>query len=103
MNKILDFIKNLFPGKSGTNLVKLYLQDKKCSQKIRVVLRKTYDIQRVYNPDEEAEFKIRKVIVCDNCYNKIKIYVEFDRKYNIIYKEIKNGEYISEMEYKNEK
>lgn len=102
MKKLLEFIKNLFSGKGGTNLVNIHLKDNKCGQKIKVVLRKTYDIQKVYDPDEEAEYKIRKVIICDNCYNKIKIYIEFDRKYEIIHNEIENGEFITEEEYNDE-
>ncbi len=95
----IDFFKKILNGRKRDNLLKIFLRDKKCGQKLKVLLRKSYDIQRVYNDNEEAAFMINKVIVCDNCFNKINISIKFDKKYNIISREITGGEYISESEF----
>ena len=92
-----DIIKGLFGGKDK-KIIKLYLQDKKCGEKIEVLLRKSYDIHRVYE-DDKVYYKINKVVVCTKCYNKIRIIVTFDKAYNILTREIENGKFITEEEY----
>jgi hypothetical protein len=95
----VDFIKNLFSGERQTKIINIYLKDNKCDQKVKVVLRKGYDIVREYDDQKEAKYSVRKVIVCDNCYNKINLYLEFDKYYNIINKEIENGQLITKEEF----
>lgn len=66
---------------------------------MKLLFRKSYDIQKVYAEDREADYEIKKVIVCDNCYNKIDLHLEFDKRYNIINQEIKSGKIISKEEF----
>ncbi len=94
-----SLLKKLFSEKKDDGLVKLFIKDKKCGNNIKVVLRKNYDIQRVYDDNQESVYQINKFVVCDNCYNKIKIHVGFDKKYNIIRQEIDNGQFIEETEF----
>lgn len=94
-----DLFKGIFTGKKYDNIVNIYLKDSKCGNKIKVLLRKSYDIQRVYDEGKEAAFMINKVIICDKCFNKITIDIKFDKKYNIISREIEGGKYITEEEY----
>lgn len=97
---LFDFFKSLFSGNRGSKNVNLYVKDKKCGEKIRILLRKSYDIQRIYDDNDEASYGIKKVIICNNCYNKINIEVKFDKNYNKISEKIKNGIFITEEEYK---
>lgn len=96
---IFDKIKDFLTPSSDSKIIKLYVKDKKCGNKMRVVLRKGYDIQRIYNEEEEGAHYINKVIVCDKCYNNVVIDVRFDKKYNIIAQSIENGEFITEEEF----
>lgn len=99
---IFDFIKSLFgakKNKSKSKLIDIYIEDNKCSNQMKIIFRKDYDIQKVYADNREAAYEIKKVVVCDNCYNKINLHLEFDKKYNIIKKEIENGKIISEDEF----
>lgn len=101
--EILNYLKKLFkPTKTG-NIINIYLRDQKCGNKIKVLVRKSYDIQKVYNSNEEAAYKISKVIICDKCFNKITIESYFDRKYNVISRKIEGGTYIKADEYEQEK
>ncbi len=92
-----DIINTIF-SKEDKNIIRIYLQDNKCGEKIEVLLRKSYDIQRVYE-DSNAYYKITKVVVCTKCYNKIKINITFDKNYNIITNKIENGKFITKEEY----
>lgn len=96
---LMDFFKNIFSGNRGSNTINLYVKDKKCGEKIKILLRKSYDIQKVYSDEEEAAYEINKVVICNNCYNKINIGVKFDKRYNKILEEIDNGSFITEEEY----
>lgn len=96
---IFDKFKKIFKPSSDSKVVKLFIEDKKCGNKMRIVLRKGYDIQRNYDENVEGDFQIHKVIVCDKCYNNVVIDVQFDRKYNIINKSIENGKFITEEDF----
>ncbi len=96
---IFDKFKKVFTSSSDSKIVNLYIEDKKCGNKMRIVLRKGYDIQKNYDDNVEGEFQIHKVIVCDKCYNNVTIDVQFDRNYNIINKKIDNGKFLTEEDY----
>lgn len=83
-------------------MIAIYLKDNKCNEKIKILVRKSYDIQRIYEEGEEVEFRLNKVVICNKCYNKIYVKLDFDRNYNIIKKEVNGGEIISEEEYNKE-
>lgn len=97
----INFLKNIFKPANHGNLINLYLKDNKCGEKIKLILRKSYDIQRIYEDSEEADYRLSKVVICNNCYNKINLKIDFDRRYNIINKEIDKGELITEEEFNN--
>lgn len=97
---ILEFFKNIFSTNNSGNLINIYLRDDKCGGKIKVLVRKSYDIQRIYEHNQEAEYSLKKAVICNNCYNKIDVKIDFNKRYNIIDKTIKGGELITEDEYK---
>lgn len=96
---LLDTIKSMFSGTQNKKMIDFYVEDKQCLNQMKLLFRKSYDIQKVYTEDREAAYEIKKVIVCDNCYNKIDLHLEFDKRYNIINQEIKSGKIISKEEF----
>lgn len=100
---LFDKLKAVFNGNGGSQskLVDIYIEDNKCGNQMKLLFRKSYDIQKVYEDNREAAYEIKKVVVCDNCYNKIDLHLEFDKRYKIIRQEIENGKIISEEEYEN--
>jgi len=101
---LFDKLKSVFTG-DGSNqskLIDIYVEDNKCGNQMKLLFRKSYDIQKVYKDDRVAAYEIKKVVVCDKCYNKIDLHLEFDKRYKIISQEIENGKIISEAEYEND-
>lgn len=96
-------LKKIFGTTASGNTIAVYLQDKKCGRKIKVLLRKSYDIQRIYEEDKDAAYMVNKVVVCDKCFNRIEINLKFDRRYKIISRDIKGGKFLQEEEYNKEK
>lgn len=97
---IIDKLKKFFDfGGNKSNLINIYVEDEKCGNKMKLLFRKSYDIQKVYEDDREAAHEINKVVVCDNCYNKIKVHISFDQSYNILQQETENGRIISRQEF----
>lgn len=94
-------IKSIFNKGSQAKLVDIYLEDTKCGNQMRLLFRKNYDIQKVYEDNRAAAYEINKIVVCDECYNKIKLHLEFDKRYNIISQELKGGEILSKAEFEN--
>ena len=97
---LTNILKSLFTPVTRENIIRIYLQDEKCGRKIKVILRKSYDIQKVYREDKEASFYLNKVVICDKCFNKIIVKLYFDQRYKITAQEINGGELISEEEFK---
>lgn len=95
----LDKIKSIFSGGSQSKLIDIYVEDNKCGNQMKLLFRKSYDIQKVYETNRDAAYEISKVVVCDQCYNKIELHLEFDKRYNIIEQEIKDGKIITTEEF----
>ncbi|WP_286169666.1 hypothetical protein [Halocella sp. SP3-1] len=98
---LLDFFRDLFKSNNKRNLMFIFIQDNKCGHKIKILLRKSYDISRVYN-DKSVCFRVNKGVICNNCYHKINLRIDFDKRYNIVNQEIDGGKVISEEEYNSE-
>ena len=100
---IFDSIKNFFSRGNSSPLVEIYLEDKKCGNQMKLIFRKSYDIQKVYEEQRKAAYEIKKVAVCDQCYNKIDLQIEFDKNYKKIKESIESGKIISKEEYESNK
>lgn len=100
---LFDKIKSIFNGNAGgqSNLIDIYIEDDKCGKQMKLIFRKSYDIQKVYEDNREAAYEVKKVVVCDNCYNKIDLHLEFDKHYNIIHQEVDQGKIITKKEFEN--
>jgi len=70
--KLIKQLKNVFAGAGNdSKLIEVFIEDKKCGNQMKLIFRKSYDIQKVYEEQREAAYEIKKVVICDNCYNKI--------------------------------
>ena len=96
---LFDYIKKIFQPVKHGNLITFYLKDKKCGSKIKLLVRKSYDIQRIYEDSDKADYRLNKVVICNSCYNKITLKIDYDKKYNILDTKINGGEIITEEEY----
>ncbi|NLM97123.1 MAG: hypothetical protein GX175_05880 [Halanaerobiaceae bacterium] len=94
-----DFIKNIFKPAYNSNLLFFYIRDRKCGEKIKLLVRKSYDIQTIYEDTDKADYRLNKVVICNKCYNKINLQLDFDQAYNIINSHIDGGELISKEEF----
>ncbi len=94
-----DFVKNIFQPSGQGNLINFYIKDEKCGDKIKLLVRKSYDIQKIYEENEQADYRLKKVVICNKCYNKINVKIDFDRRYNIIDSQLDGGSIISEKEF----
>ncbi|MFW6015561.1 MAG: hypothetical protein ACOCRK_03925 [bacterium] len=90
----IDKLKNILKPNNNSNLLEIYLRDNKCQKDIKLLVRKSYDIYRVYEDDDSADFRLNKVVICNNCYNKINLTIDFDKRYNIINTDIQGGEMV---------
>lgn len=100
---LFDKIKSIFNGNGGSqsNLIDIYIEDDKCGNQMKLIFRKNYDIPKVYEDNREAAYEVKKVVVCDSCYNKIDLHLEFDKQYNIINQEVDQGKIITKAEFEN--
>jgi hypothetical protein len=98
-----NFLKNLkqlflMPQTSPTdNFLKINVKCKRCGEEIKVNIRKTSDISRVYEEDvapQGASFFLRKEVLGNKCNNLIFIDIYFDENLNVISKNIEGGEFL---------
>lgn len=87
---IIDKIKSLFSGEKQSDLVEINVKDNNCGNEMQVLFRKGAEIKRVNDDSREAEYEVNKVVICNQCYNKIKLHVDFDKNYKIISKKTKD-------------
>jgi hypothetical protein len=95
----LDSIKRLLSSPQKSNIIEVYLKDDKCGKMLKVILRKSYEISRVYEEQSDVKYMVNKVVICDKCFNRIKFSLGFDKHYNIISRQIEGGSFLSEEEY----
>jgi hypothetical protein len=86
----LDKIKSIFTGGSQSKLIDIEVEHDKCGNQMKLLFRKGYDIQKVYEDNRDAAYEVNKIVVCDKCYKKMKLQLEFDKKYNLIEKSLEN-------------
>lgn len=57
---LLDTIKSIFNSNQNKKIIDFYVEDKQCSKQMKLLFRKSYDIQKVYAEDCEADYEIKK-------------------------------------------
>ena len=97
---LFSFLKKLFTGGSKDNNLKyLYYQCHRCKKGFKLLLRKSYDIQTLYDDHPEYAYLYQKELRDPECFNDIKFKVYFDSGYNIAEAEVKGGKLISREKY----
>ena len=98
--KIFNFLKNLLPQPgSGSNVFYIYYQCNKCKQAFPLLLRKSYDIQTVYEDVKDYTYLYHKELRDPKCFNDIHISIYFDQAYRVVKEEIKGGKLLTKEEY----
>ncbi len=104
----MGFLKKFFSKKmrdisvSGSpDILWLYVQCRKCGQKLRLAVNKNTDLEDQYKGAEEAEpsYILRKEAMDSKCFTRMLIYMEFDSNKNILSHEVSGGQFISEEEF----
>ncbi|AZR72775.1 hypothetical protein BBF96_04825 [Anoxybacter fermentans] len=99
--KLIKFLKRLLTkSNKNRNILYLYYQCHRCKHAFKLLLRKSYDIQTIYDDQLDYAYLYQKELRDPKCFNNIKFRVYFDRNYNIVKEEAKGGKLISEEEYK---
>jgi hypothetical protein len=96
----LDSLKNFFasPAPSGSgNFITFKIMCDRCGEEINVKLRRTSDISRIYEDEENpcnASFFVRKEILGNKCNNLIFLTAYFGENFNLISSEITGGKFV---------
>lgn len=80
----------------------VYFKCSRCGEKIPLRLRTTSEIQRREGPDADlgpGAYFVNKIVVGNNCYQRIEAVIDFDSRYNVVSSNIKNGELITKAEF----
>lgn len=96
----LQSLKSFFapPAQSGSgNFITLNIMCSRCKENIKVNLRRTSDISRVYEEEDNppaASFFVRKEILGNKCNNLIYFKGYFDENLNLISSDITGGKIV---------
>ncbi|SDL90446.1 hypothetical protein [Halarsenatibacter silvermanii] len=99
---MLDFFKSLLKklglirGNSESDSILIDVKDDNCGRIMEVRALKTYDLHRIYEDELPGEYRLKKVVICDECFQKVFIEVFFDSRYSIESYEVEGGEIILE-------
>jgi DNA-directed RNA polymerase subunit RPC12/RpoP len=78
----------------------LYIQCEKCGEKLKVLVKKETDLERVYEEEKGGPaYRLIKEAMDSKCFSIITIRAEFDINKNIISRDISNGHFITEEDY----
>ena len=102
MGSFLQNLKNFFAApaySSSSNFITFNVQCNRCGEEITVNVRRSSDISRLYDDDEEegpagSAFLLRKEILGKKCNNLIYLTAYFGENYNLISSEISGGKII---------
>lgn len=99
----MGFLKNLknffmVPSSSGTgNFIIYRIRCDRCGEEIEIKLRRSSDISRVYEGEENppgAAFFVRKEILGSRCNNLIYLSLYFGENFNLISRDITGGKLV---------
>ncbi len=99
---MMDFFKSLLKklgltkGSSEADSILLSVKDNNCGRTMEVRALKNYDLHRIYEDELPGEYRLKKVVICDECFQKVFIEVFFDSRYTIESYEADGGEIILE-------
>lgn len=106
---IFEKIKELFSGSGqgpkavggytrhdGQGLY-VYIRCDRCGEVIPLRLRKTDEMARSEEPG--YEFFVQKLVMGNQCFNRMDSRIEFDRRHEVLHSDIKGGSLVTVQEY----
>ena len=100
----MSFFKKLISILSPTptdDVLWLYVQCANCRKKFNVRINKNTDLSPEYNDsgDSSNGYLLQKEAMDDKCFRLINIRIQFDRKKEILSREIKGGKFLTKEEF----
>ena len=100
----MRWLRSLFarsPRQGADNALWLYLTCDRCGEAIRVRVDRRYDVaSNLLDPGEEGPaYTVHKDVVGDRCFQRISVTLGFDRRMQIIERQIRGGRLQTEAEF----
>ena len=97
------WLRRLFarsPRQEADNALWLHLTCERCGEAIRVRIDRRYDVaSNLLDPGEEGPaYTVHKDVVGDRCFQRISVTLGFDRRMNIVERQIQGGKLRAEAE-----
>ena len=79
----------------------IFIQCDYCKKKFKVRINKNTDLSSEYNEsgDSSSGYILQKEAMDDKCFRLINIRIQFDRKKEILSKDIKGGKFLTKEEF----
>jgi hypothetical protein len=96
----LDSLKNFFAAPAtpqGGNFITFKIRCNRCNEEIDIKLRKTSDVSRVYEGEDNpanASFFVRKEILGNKCNNLIYLTAYFTESFALISRDVTGGKFV---------
>ena len=100
----MRWLRSLFarsPRQKADNALWLYLICDRCGEAIRVRVDRRYDVaSNLLDPGEEGPaYTVHKDVVGDRCFQRISVTLGFDRRMQIVERQIRGGRLQTEAEF----
>ena len=100
----MRWLRSLFarsPRQEADNAFWLYLTCDRCGEAIRVRVDRRYDVaSNLLDPGEEGPaYTVHKDVVGDRCFQRISVTLGFDRRMQIVERQIQGGRLQTEAEF----
>ena len=97
------WLRRLFarsPRQEADSALWLHLTCNRCGEAIRVRIDRRYDVaSNLLDPGEEGPaYTVHKDVVGDRCFQRISVTLGFDRRMNIVERQIQGGQLQAEAE-----
>lgn len=67
-----------------------------CSEEFRLFINKSYELMQNFEENGSVTYALKKEVFGVGCKNRIHVNMKFDRRKELVSKEIKNGEFIED-------
>lgn len=95
LKTIKKLLSRFSPGSENNDTILLQVKDESCGNEIPVRVIKSHDLHRIYEDELPGNYRLKKVVICDECFNKIWLEVYFDSSYSIVSREAEGGKIIN--------
>lgn len=97
------WLRRLFarsPRQAADNALWLHVRCNRCDEVVRVRIDRRYDVaSNLLDPGEEGPaYTVHKDVVGDRCFQRISVTLGFDRRMNVVERQIQGGQLQTEAE-----